>query len=95
MRDETAPIARRVVARGRVQGVFFRASTQDEARRAGVAGWVRNRPDGAVEAWLEGPPQAVAAVEDWIRQGGPPRAHVDAVEVAAQPCAGHVDFEVR
>lgn len=95
MSDATTPVARRVVARGRVQGVFFRASMQDEARRAGVAGWVQNRADGAVEAWLEGPPQAVATVEDWVRGGGPPRAHVDDVEVAVQTPAGHAGFEVR
>ncbi len=95
MSDATAPIARRVIARGRVQGVFFRASTRDEAVRAGVSGWVRNRPDGAVEAWLEGTPQAVATVEDWIRRGGPPRAHVEDVEVASQTPAGRVGFDVQ
>lgn len=70
-------VARRVVVTGRVQGVFFRASTRDRARDAGVAGWVRNRPDGAVEAHLEGPVDAVEQLEEWIRGGGPPDATVD------------------
>lgn len=72
-------VARRVVVTGRVQGVFFRASTRDRARAAGVVGWVRNRPDGAVEAHLEGSAQAVEQVEGWIREGGPSDAVVDDV----------------
>ncbi len=72
-------VARRVVVTGRVQGVFFRASTRDRAREAGVVGWVRNRPDGAVEAHLEGPEAAVERVEGWIRDGGPSGAVVDDV----------------
>ncbi|MFP4634655.1 MAG: acylphosphatase [Nitriliruptoraceae bacterium] len=88
-------VARRVVARGRVQGVFFRASAQDQAQHSGVVGWIRNRADGAVEAWLEGPPGAVDALEQWIRDGGPPRAHVEDVEVVAETPAGHVRFEAR
>lgn len=95
MVDADRTVARRVVARGRVQGVFFRASAQDEAQRAGVVGWIHNRPDGAVEAWLEGPVQAVDALERWVRDGGPPRAHVEEVEVVAERPAGHVRFEVR
>lgn len=74
-------VARRLVVTGRVQGVFFRASTRDRARDAGVAGWVRNRPDGAVEAHLEGPSDAVEAVETWVREGGPRDAVVEDVLV--------------
>lgn len=73
-------VARRLVVTGRVQGVFFRASTRDRARDAGVDGWVRNRPDGSVEAHLQGPTQAVEAVEAWVRDGGPRDAVVDGVE---------------
>ena len=73
-------VARRLVVTGHVQGVFFRASTRDRARDAGVAGWVRNRPDGSVEAHLQGPADAVDAVESWVRDGGPRDAVVDRVE---------------
>ncbi len=94
MRNERV-IARRVVVHGRVQGVFFRASTRDQARQAGVVGWVRNRMDGAVEAWLEGPEQAVERVLAWVEQGGPTRAHVDRVEVEEESPGGHRRFAVR
>lgn len=76
-----ATVVRHLVVHGRVQGVFFRASTERHAEREGVAGWVRNRPDGTVEAWLEGSGEAVEAVETWIRGGGPPAGRVDRVEV--------------
>lgn len=87
--------ARRVVVRGRVQGVFFRVSTQERADALGVTGWVRNRDDGAVEGWLEGVPDAVAALETWMRDGGPVDARVSAF--VSQPVApvGHRRFEVR
>jgi acylphosphatase len=58
-----------LVIRGRVQGVWFRGSMQDEAERLGVAGWVRNRPDGAVEAEVEGERAAVDALIAWSHQG--------------------------
>jgi acylphosphatase len=71
---------RRVVVRGHVQGVFFRDSTRREASSRGVAGWVSNRPDGAVEAVFEGDPEAVDALVDFCR-GGPRGASVEDVEV--------------
>lgn len=88
-------IARHLVVQGRVQGVFFRASTRHVAGRERVAGWVANRPDGSVEVWLEGPAEAVEAVEAWVRRGGPPAAHI--VAVAAQDVVpeGHDGFGVR
>lgn len=73
-------IARRVVVHGRVQGVGFRYATVDAAREFGVAGWVRNRRDGTVEAWLQGGDDAVARAVAWIRRG-PPTARVDRVEI--------------
>lgn len=80
-------IARRLVVHGRVQGVWFRDSTRQEAERLGVDGWVRNRSDGSVEAWMQGGGAAVAALEAWCGHG-PPRAKVAAVEgndVAVDP----------
>lgn len=94
--DDTPPdpVARHVVVRGRVQGVFFRASTRDRARRHGLTGWVRNTPDGAVEAHLEGPSDAVERVLDWIRAGGPRDAVVDDVAVEDVAATGTEDFRV-
>lgn len=75
--------------------MFFRASTREQARHHGVHGWVANRADGSVEAWLEGPTNAIDAVERWIRDGGPPRAAVDEVDAEDVEPAGHDRFEVR
>ncbi|MBS3956939.1 MAG: acylphosphatase [Clostridiales bacterium] len=76
---------------GRVQGVCFRAATNAEAVRLGVSGWVRNLPDGRVEAVLEGSPEAVAAAIEWCRTG-PPRAAVASVEVIAEDPEGLSGF---
>jgi acylphosphatase len=83
----------RVVVRGVVQGVFFRDGVHDEARRERVAGWVRNRADGSVEAVLEGPRPAVERVIDWCR-AGPPRARVEEVEVEWGEIADLAGFRV-
>lgn len=72
-------VRRRVVVSGLVQGVFFRQTCVQEARAHEVAGWVRNLPDGRVEALFEGPDAAVKVMVDWCR-GGPPAARVMAVE---------------
>lgn len=64
---------------GRVQGVWFRASTREQAQMLGVAGWVRNTPDGAVEVYMQGDSSAVDRLLGWCRQG-PPGARVDRVE---------------
>jgi acylphosphatase len=85
---------RNVVARGRVQGVFFRDSTRREAERRGVAGWARNRADGAVEAVFEGPEDAVAAMVEFVRRG-PGHAEVSGVEVRAEDPEGLQGFSVR
>jgi acylphosphatase len=69
----------RAVIRGRVQGVSFRWYTREEAERLGVAGWVRNRPDGSVELWAEGAREAVEALLAWCHRG-PPAARVSGVE---------------
>lgn len=65
---------------GRVQGVWFRESMRQEAERLGVAGWVRNTPDGQVEAVVQGPAAAVAALIEWAHRG-PPLAQVERVEI--------------
>ena len=87
-------IRRRVVVNGMVQGVFFRVSCQREAAARGVAGWVSNRPDGAVEVVLEGEDAAVEALVEWCRTG-PPHADVKSVDVAAEEPEGLSRFEVR
>jgi len=69
---------------GIVQGVGFRDAMCREARRLGVSGWVRNRPDGSVEAVVDGAPEAVAALVAWARRG-PPAARVRAVDIADAP----------
>ncbi|HKJ57563.1 MAG TPA: acylphosphatase [Nitriliruptoraceae bacterium] len=74
-------VARHVLVAGHVQGVFFRATTVRHARAAGVVGWVRNRDDDRVEAHLQGDAVDVEAIVAWMRDGGPPAARVDAVEV--------------
>ena len=88
------PVRVRVVVTGRVQGVFFRDSCRDRAQSERVAGWVRNRMDGAVEAEFEGPSAAVDRMIEWCRTG-PPRARVEAVDVTRVEAAGERSFRVR
>jgi acylphosphatase len=89
-----AVVRRRVTVTGRVQNVTFRDSTQQEAERRGVSGWVRNLPDGSVVAELEGPAAAVDDVVAWMWQG-PLLARVADVAVAVVPPTGEESFEVR
>ena len=85
----------RLVIAGRVQGVAFRAYAVDEAERLGVHGWVRNLPDGRVEAVAEGRRDAVEAFVAWCRRG-PPAARVDDISVTWEPHRGEfAAFEVR
>ena len=79
---------------GRVQGVFFRDSVRERARAHGVAGWVCNRSDGAVEAVLEGPAEAVGRVLRFL-ETGPPRAQVESVSVSQEEPEGLSGFQVR
>lgn len=85
----------RVLIKGRVQGVAFRAWTRDQAVARGLAGWVRNRADGAVEAVFAGSDDAVDAMLGLCRRG-PPAARVEAIETSetAAPANGRV-FEIR
>ena len=88
------PVARRAVVHGRVQGVFFRDTTRRQAESAGVAGWVSNRSDGAVEAVFEGERDAVESMVDFVREG-PGRAEVGRVEVSEEEPEGLSGFSVR
>jgi acylphosphatase len=83
-----------VVISGRVQGVFFRVEASQRARSLGVSGWVRHRPDGAVEAAFEGPREAVESLLRWCGQG-PAGARVDAADVTWEQPVGGEGFEVR
>ena len=83
----------RLVVSGRVQGVWYRGSMEEEALRLGVAGWVKNRPDGSVEAVAEGAPQKIEALIAWCWKG-PPAASVGNVEVHDEPVQGLRGFHV-
>jgi acylphosphatase len=85
---------RRVVVHGDVQGVFFRDSTEKEAGSRGVAGWVTNRADGAVEAVFEGEPEAVEGLVEFCRNG-PSKADVESVEVESEEPEGLSGFDAR
>jgi acylphosphatase len=87
-------IARRVHVSGRVQGVFFRAWTRDEARSLGVFGWVRNCSDGSVEAHVEGDDGQVAELIRRMRHG-PAHARVTDLEVSDAPAEKLERFELR
>jgi acylphosphatase len=89
----TERLTRRVVARGRVQGVWFRESMRREAERLGIHGWVRNRLDGSVEAVVQGSPEAVDAIVAWARRG-PEAADVESLEVS-EAHGGFERFEKR
>ncbi len=79
---------------GRVQGVFFRASTAERARRLGLAGWVRNRTDGSVEVFAQGAPEAVDALVAWLHEGPPLARVVRVVREDAPPEPERTDFSV-
>jgi acylphosphatase len=89
----TVLVRRRVVIHGRVQGVFFRDSVRRLAAANGVAGWVRNRPDGDVEAVFEGPRNGVDALVQFC-ETGPPHARVEDIEVTEEQVAGESGFRV-
>ena len=87
-------VRRRLRVRGRVQGVWFRASAEREAARLRVTGFARNERDGSVTVEAEGSPAAVAAMEAWCRIG-PPRAEVTAVEARDVDPLGSAVFHAR
>jgi acylphosphatase len=87
-------VRKRVVISGRVQGVFFRDTVRNAAERDGLAGWVRNNPDGTVEAAFEGDSEAVERAVAVCREG-PPAARVERMEVFDEPEEGLGTFRVR
>ena len=87
-------IARRVVVHGRVQAVGFRVSAASRAQSRGLAGWVRNLPDGTVEAMFEGEPDAVDSLVRWCSEG-PRGAAVAHVDVSDESPEGLTSFEIR
>jgi len=85
----------RAIITGRVQGVSYRASASDEARRLGIVGWVRNRPDGAVELEAEGDADKITALLVWCEEG-PPAARVARVAVEElAPTGAETTFVMR
>lgn len=85
----------RLFISGRVQGVFYRASCLDEARARDLSGWVRNLPDGRVEALLQGPQERVEDMIKWCYQG-PPHARVSDIAVTyEEPAADLKEFRIR
>lgn len=85
---------RHVWITGIVQGVNFRRATAEEAQRSGVGGWVRNLPDGRVEAIFEGEPAAVDHVLQWCKKG-PPGARVTGLHHVEEPAKGDKEFQVH
>lgn len=83
-----------MVVSGRVQGVFFRQVTSEQARKLGVAGWVTNRSDGRVEAVFEGSQEAVDQLVSWCHQGTP-WSRVEGVEVTTEEPEGLEAFSIR
>ena len=88
-------VARQIRVSGRVQGVGYRVSLQDEARKLGISGWVRNRSDGTVEAVLQGSPESVDALIAWARRGPPGSRVTEVKESAAPDEPHHARFELR
>lgn len=87
-------VARQVRVSGRVQGVFFRQWTCEQARELGISGWVRNCPDGSVEAHAEGDEALVEQLVQRMRRG-PPAARVERVEVEPTATQAAAGFTVR
>ena len=95
-RDPTVSMPKTIhfFVRGRVQGVFFRQRTKDQADRFGLNGWVRNRPDGRVEGMAQGPDPALESLREWLKRG-PPMARVLALDWNETEAAKFTAFEVK
>jgi acylphosphatase len=90
----TQHCSRHYIVRGRVQGVFYRRASKNEAVRLGINGWVRNLPDGSVEAYAIGECHAVAEFERWLAQG-PTNANVAMVDAHDADVERFSEFTVR
>lgn len=84
-------INKQIRVSGRVQGVFFRKSTQQKALELGIKGWVKNEPDGSVLVEIEGIPSSIMEMEKWLKQG-PPAAKVTSIEITDGEVFNHADF---
>lgn len=93
--DAMTPCRVHLFVSGRVQGVAYRVHAQQRARQLGLVGWVRNLPDGRVEAWAEGPRSALEALSDWC-ECGPAAARVEEVDRTWGDGGGEYEgFEIR
>jgi acylphosphatase len=92
--DEPQPVQARASISGRVQGVFYRVFTRDEALALGLTGWVRNLPDGRVEALFEGSRDAVERMLVWCRRGSPASRVLD-VRITWGEAHGFDSFVIR
>ena len=92
MRSQGAEVMERLIVRvrGKVQGVWYRASAREEAMKLGLNGWVANRPDGSVEVCVEGPRPKLERLLAWCHQG-PPAANVNLVDPEWLPASGEFD----
>lgn len=81
-KKQRQPVTRHLLIHGKVQGVYYRASAEQEALMLGLSGWVRNRFSGEVEAVVHGPEEQVEAFIDWAREG-PPAAQVTRIEISS------------
>ncbi|MDX1698885.1 MAG: acylphosphatase [Thiohalobacterales bacterium] len=86
---------RRCLVTGRVQGVFFRASTREQAERLGITGYARNLPDGRVEVMACGSDEQVESLCDWLNAGGPPQARVTRCECETVEGGRYAGFAIR
>lgn len=82
-----------ITVHGRVQGVWFRASTQEVAQKLGVNGWVCNQSDGSVYLEVEAEPAILEQFKDWLREG-PPNARVDKLDIEEGPLQGVTGFRI-
>lgn len=94
MNEPRPPVVRRYCVSGQVQGVFFRASARERARELGLSGWVRNLPDGRVEALAAGSVEALAEFESWLTHG-PQQARVSGVTSEVCNDVPPPTFEIR